>query len=270
MSYILPGKFTTEKLEKRFGKYRLLGGCNYNVSFDDILNAEKKIRPKHIFRSAVDGNFSLAEIKKQGDSCIQENDLDWTMPQNKYSEKCLFLLETEYLNEYEIDKSVQIYIAGYAAHKIVKKYNNCNICASFLVESKGNPIDDEYFDCLQRGGLKVPTEMVKDILFHMCAIFEKIINDPATESDFLKMTNQKAILCDLTSLSTRQHEGFNDLCSQCICGNENKNMFIMMCSIFSNILLNNYVKKRNNKNATEKSEKAESKNKKRKLDTFNK
>ena len=184
------------------------------------------------------------------------------MPQNKYSEKCLFLLETEYLNEYEIDKSVQIYITGYAAHKIVKKSNNCNICASFLVESKGNPIDDEYFDCLQRGGLKVPTEMVKDILFHMCAIFEKIINDPATESDFLKMTNQKAILCDLTSLSTRQHEGFNDLCSQCICCNENKNMFNMMCSIFSNILLNNYVKKRNNKNATEKSEKAESKTKK--------
>ena len=64
MSYILPGKFTTEKLEKRFGKYRLLGGCNYNVSFDDILNAEKKNRLKHIFRSAADGNFSLAEIKK--------------------------------------------------------------------------------------------------------------------------------------------------------------------------------------------------------------
>jgi hypothetical protein len=43
ISYLLPGKFTTDKLEKRFGKYRLMAGYKYNVSFDDIMNAGKKI-----------------------------------------------------------------------------------------------------------------------------------------------------------------------------------------------------------------------------------
>jgi hypothetical protein len=42
ISYLLPGKFTTDKLEKRFGKYRLMAGYKYNVSFDDIMNAGKK------------------------------------------------------------------------------------------------------------------------------------------------------------------------------------------------------------------------------------
>lgn len=154
--------------------------------------------------------------------------------------------------------------------KFQKKYNNCNLCVSIAVESKGDLINDEYFDCLQRGGLKVPTDIVKDVLFHMCGIFEKIINDPTTENYFLKTTNQKPILCDLTILSLKQHEGFDDFWAQCVCGKDNKNILIMLCSIFSNILLNNYVKNKNNKSATEKSEKAESKNKKRKLNTFNK
>jgi hypothetical protein len=50
ISYLLPGKFTTDKLEKRFGKYRLMAGYKYNVSFDDIMNAGKKNRLKYILK----------------------------------------------------------------------------------------------------------------------------------------------------------------------------------------------------------------------------
>lgn len=128
MSYILPGKFTTEKLEKRSGKYRLLGGCNYNVSFDEVVNAEKKIRLKHIFRKASGSSFSLSEIQKLSEKSYIESDFNWVLPQNNV-----------------VDESANIYISGYAAHKISKKLS-CDMCISLVTESKGNFVQNEYFD----------------------------------------------------------------------------------------------------------------------------
>lgn len=68
------------------------------------------------------------------------------------------------------------------------------VCISLVAESKGHFIKNEYFDYLQRGGLSIPTDITKGVLFHMCAVLEKIINDVSTEYDFLKIVNQKAIL----------------------------------------------------------------------------
>jgi THAP domain/Transposase protein len=270
ISYILPGKFTTEKLEKRFGKYRLLGGSNYNISFDDAINAEKKIRLKHIFRKAAGDTFSLSEVKRRIENCSNESDLDWDMstndPQHTDSDNFSIILTTDYLNQCELDESAQIYISGYASHKISRKLK-CNICISLVTESKGNFTNNDYFNYLQRGGLSIPTDIVKNVLFHMCAIFEKIINDNSLESDFLKLHNQKTILCNLTISSTSIDESLQEFYCSCVCGKENKNILMMLCSIFSNVLLNDYIKKKNNDAHHEKNE---SKNKKRKLNTFNK
>ena len=41
MKYILRGKFQTDQLEARFGKYRQLAGCNYNVSVRQVFECEK-------------------------------------------------------------------------------------------------------------------------------------------------------------------------------------------------------------------------------------
>ena len=135
-----------------------------------------------------------------------------------------------------------------------------------VVESKGTVTENEYFNNLQRGGLSIPTDVVKSVMFHMCAIFEKIINEPTTEYDFLKTNNQKIILCDLTFTSIKHDETLKDFFSQCVCGNEYENILKVLHSIFSNVLLNDFVKKKNSQLATNK---AESKNKKRKLNTFN-
>lgn len=140
------------------------------------------------------------------------------------------------------------------------------MCISLVTESKGNFVQNEYFDYLQRGGLSVPTDIVKWVLFHFDEIFEKIINDSATENDFLNLSNQKAILCDLALLSIKQDNSLHDFLSVCFCGKKYEDILIMLCSIFSNILLNNYVKTKNNESSAEKSEK--NKNRKRKLSTF--
>ena len=42
--YILLGKFQTDNLERRFGFYRRMSGCNYNVSVTQVLESEKKLK----------------------------------------------------------------------------------------------------------------------------------------------------------------------------------------------------------------------------------
>ncbi|GBN15042.1 hypothetical protein AVEN_182966-1 [Araneus ventricosus] len=44
MSYILPGKFQTDDLESRFGCYRKLAGCQYNISTQQLFECEKKTK----------------------------------------------------------------------------------------------------------------------------------------------------------------------------------------------------------------------------------
>ena len=42
VQYVLPGKFQTDCLEKRFSLYRQLSGCNYQVSVQQVLESETK------------------------------------------------------------------------------------------------------------------------------------------------------------------------------------------------------------------------------------
>jgi hypothetical protein len=94
---------------------------------------------------------------------------------------------------------------------------------------------------------------------------ERFINENCAKNDFLKLINQKAIMCSLTlrsiEASIEQDNDLKEFYSQCFCGSQYKNILNMLCSIFSNILLNNYVKLKNNQAAAEKTE---SKNKKKK------
>ena len=43
-NYVLLGKFQTDNLENRCGLYRIMSGCNYNVSVSQVLESEKKIK----------------------------------------------------------------------------------------------------------------------------------------------------------------------------------------------------------------------------------
>jgi hypothetical protein len=44
VNYVLTGKFQTDNLERTFAKYRNLLGSNYNVSVQQVMEAEHKIR----------------------------------------------------------------------------------------------------------------------------------------------------------------------------------------------------------------------------------
>jgi hypothetical protein len=104
LQYTLAGIFSTDNLEKRFGLYRSLSGCNYNVSYDDLLGAEKKIRVKKIFKK-LEGNFSIEELKQKVD---MREDSD---------EKNNYIINKQQKQAYLLD------IAVPNSHNITQTYN---------------------------------------------------------------------------------------------------------------------------------------------------
>lgn len=267
ISYILPGKFTTENLEKRFGMYRLMSGCNFNVSLGNIIGAEKKLRLQHILKKMT-GNFSLTELESALECVISKDNVDVTdvdVVTNEFAS----VLDSNYLESVEVDESVQLYICGYIAHAISKKMN-CNSCINMIVESKGECVGSDYFDFLQRGGLTVSSDCVNVIFTHMYAIFEFIMNHPEDENKFLKISKQKPLLCRLAVRSLERYGFADELDKICSCGKEFRIQVNMVCSILANIILNNYVKYKNNLKDDLHGHNSSEKSKKRKLSTYKK
>ncbi|CAG9770238.1 unnamed protein product [Ceutorhynchus assimilis] len=146
----------------------------------------------------------------------------------------------------------------------VLKNNKCDKCQSLVVLAKDIQTDHTYFNSLQRGGLCIATQETKFIYFHLCAIFEYIINNKDLESMFLKTNDHHNLLSQLTLLAL-ESDTFNiDLNKICECGANSKKIYSFASLIMSNIILNNYTKFKNSechKNKTDSS-------KKRKLTTL--
>lgn len=80
--YVLLGKYQTDALEARFGKYRRLCGCHYNVSITQLLEAEKKIRTQStllltdFIESSKEQKKLCAEaLIKKYEVCLSEKEL---------------------------------------------------------------------------------------------------------------------------------------------------------------------------------------------------
>jgi hypothetical protein len=171
------------------------------------------------------------------------------------------IFDISYLSECEIDASSLLYICGYAVHLFCNKTVCCN-CLQLAQESKGESISDDYIDELQKGGLCLPTDVVIIAFFHMASLLYYVVNSDMKEMYF-QCKNQKSVLINLTYFSLEHHGFFNELEVECYsCGGTIKDIFKILCSTFSNILLNNYTKVINDVYATESS------NKKRKLKTL--
>ncbi|KAF2883780.1 hypothetical protein ILUMI_22366 [Ignelater luminosus] len=184
VKYVLPGKFTTENLEKRFGMYRSLAGCNYNVSLDDIYSAEKKIRIKNIFKRADGSNSSLSDIQEQFHSVELPDaqsdilSIDLANEENGTLNKLMGVLNNhDYLQTAVIDESAKIYVCGYAAHSISKRIRCTECISSLLLISKGTYINKQYFDYLQRQGLSIPSDELCYMFVHMYLSLDPAFED---------------------------------------------------------------------------------------------
>lgn len=73
-SYILTAKLQTDALEARFGAYRRLSGCTYNVSVEQILESERKLKVIGLLklRSTKHGEFTLNDFAAKVNSNIKD------------------------------------------------------------------------------------------------------------------------------------------------------------------------------------------------------
>lgn len=258
IKYFLTGKFQTDNLEERFGKYRLLAGTSYHVTYTEVLESEKKLRLRKLFKlQQHDDQFSIAELKELSKVDVNDADTGETIDCSEF----LPIFETDYLASVESDNSANIYVAGYAAHSVSKKIK-CTLCKQVVVKEKGAAINDPYFDYLQRGGLSVPEDQIMYILYHMISLFQYIVRDSVYKTLFLKKVNNKQVLINLTFLSISNEICDIDLSKICECGLSNEKIYKKIGSPLANVVINNFIKNQNSEMCALKAQN------KRKLDKF--
>ncbi|GBM96249.1 hypothetical protein AVEN_126711-1, partial [Araneus ventricosus] len=254
--YILLGKFQTDSLEARFGKYRQMSGGNYNVSCLQIFESEKKLKIVDWinFHSEKKGEFHIKSLEIF--EATSETSVEFEIDEELYE-----VFDTT--TDVEISPKEMpafIYISGYVAKKVSQKLN-CDLCTSKFITTKGLEYEIDtackYVSLLDRGGLKWPTKYTLEILVESYQIFNKLIRKEFEEK-FLKANNHKQLLEHLVFEKMELLNSVPEVSCEC------KNNFVLIVkqciSISANIFLNNYTKIKNDQ--------LRAKNLKRKLSTL--
>ncbi|KAL1443924.1 hypothetical protein MTO96_045749 [Rhipicephalus appendiculatus] len=109
--YVLLGKFHTDCLEERFGKYRQLSGAQYHVSIRQVYESERKLRLQHI--------LELPELETATAAVAVLDIFDIEVADDDYDKRAPNLHATTY-------------VAGYCAHATFKKLA-CMACKANLM-----------------------------------------------------------------------------------------------------------------------------------------
>lgn len=240
--YVLLGKIQSDDIEGRFGKYRSMSGGNYHVTVTQILESEHKLKLLSILKlnSSKFGEFHVKDFLA---SCTEEDSFV-IQP----VDSLLFRdLDTQEINITENEIQVLIYIGGYIVQQSFKKKIKCVGCQNLLCSGKGMAFDDknnldiryEYLKISDRGGLKYPTPFLIDFVIKCYTYFQNLIS-ARYETDFLKVNCQKSLIIHLVLTDFE----LIDNCEEC--GIKQKHLLEICITYFTNILLNNYSKKRQN------------------------
>lgn len=101
VKYVLAGKFQSDPLERRFGLYRSMAGCNYSPTYNELLECEKKIRIHNIFKHNSENYKALSE----------SNFSDSNFSVQNYSEFDE-VFHSDYLRNIKTDYSANVYAGG--------------------------------------------------------------------------------------------------------------------------------------------------------------
>lgn len=145
------------------------------------------------------------------------------------------------LEDFGFPDSSLIYICGYVAFKMKERVTCAECVALFLSDSA---TQDQYFQEINRGGLSVPSDLCMELGGMALLVMQRLISEKY-EAVFVQCTNQRELFIWLLQeslfLINYPHE---DTCTSC--KKSHLERFRLSFKIFSNILLNNYTKLRNN------------------------
>lgn len=261
MNYILPGKFQTDNLEARFGKYRLLAGSNYHISLRQVFECEKKLRIMSVLRLTLPINEKVVPLKLFGET-------NWEGMEN-HSLRDLHKLNVEVVkNDFDNCEDVLpiiVYVAGYCCYTVCKKMN-CNYCKDLISCNRDTynhlPESHNYIKGISRGSLLHPNPSTVNMVTYNYIIINKLIKE-----DVYKHSNQQRTLATDVTLSALADDECLLPIDFCEDGHNSLKLGRMIIWASTNILLNNYCSKENNMLAQAR---ATGKSRKRKLETVSK
>lgn len=225
--YVLLGKFQTDSLEERFGKYRQLSGSQYHVSVRQIYESESKLRLQKVL-DLPDLEVIAQPVSKATPDSLHEQ------------------FHVKVTNA-DIEKKASrmpavTYVAGYCAHAALKKLM-CAFCKENLVLENTDLDQDEniLIAGMTRGGLKFPQAVVVNAVLFTEVILDKLRGDQYAPQ-FLALANQKEALVALVCHALNNFEALDS----CDSGHSPQEVMHHILSAAANTLLNNLCKTANN------------------------
>ena len=182
--YLLTSRIQNDPLEHHFGLYRQMSGSQYQISYCQILESERRLQLSNILK--------LFLIKTQSDTIERPTSLleylSTFFHSNDDEHASSFDIESylSALNEISLPEMATsqveclAFVAGYAVFSYLKKSANCTLCRKFLVTEKSLQVDDDMgsqsilIELLDMGSLKYPSSHVLECIKVIFDIFSKI------------------------------------------------------------------------------------------------
>lgn len=252
MNYVLLGKFQTDPLEQRFGKYRQSSGGQYHISIRQLYESEKRLRIQSLLTlsSRTFGNISITRFSENFDDSHEEQ----KQRDNSFNPE-IHLVDSDF-QKVQHEMSVITYLAGYCCYTILKNIK-CDICKSGLVYDQQLVVEENYnlINNLSRGGLSFPKDTAVRVVLISYILFNKLLEK--YEDEFLSIHDKRDFVINFIFNYWQLHESENY--SLNICGtHKHETILKLIVKSTTNTLLKNYCGKTNDRLG---------KTKKRKLDT---
>ena len=146
--YILTARLQSDPIERRFSQYRQLNGGHFLVSLREVETSEKIL----LCQTLLKENINFWEEELAATNTTQE------IEKFKEAFDSMSVLIQEATLTAETEKVVQI-VSGYIV-KQLKENTKCRQCINSLC---GSEVEKNlYFKILLRGGLKIPSTVLKD------------------------------------------------------------------------------------------------------------
>lgn len=211
---VLLGHLQSDPIESRFGWLRQMSGANYYISTKQVVDSDRKIRAVSLLKFS---GVSLAEI----DAAIQHGKTktgSGYSEEDKVADDIADQLTYDHLPETS-DMNIIYYVAGYIARSVFRT-TKCTSCKEALSEEGTADVmecDAEhlpysattFFDTVNRGGLKKPTDFTFQLTCHCWTVYQEIRDNSKLSGTLLGTRSQSVLFYKVMDRATCHHSVVN-------------------------------------------------------------
>ena len=158
--YVVPRRFQSDPLEKRFSRYRQMSGGRFLVSLREVLSSERIISVSSLLKENInfwEENISADNVDIPSEFIVEIDSISAEIQETSLCESSVEVAST---------------IGGYIAKKLIKR-TKCDDCKKCLVYND-NPDDNKYLKTLSRGKLIMPSKSLANFTCNGFAVLDMV------------------------------------------------------------------------------------------------